>query len=373
MTPDNQQFRKHFAQDLTDVLIRLGLIALLVYASVKVFSPFMGLMLWSLILAVTLYPAHQMLANKLNGKQGTAATVLTLTAVLLLGVPIFFLSESAVDFASGLHTSIKDGTFSLAPPSPSVAEWPVVGEKLHAFWSMAANDLPALLETLRPYMADISKTVLGFITGAAGSIFQIIAALIIAGIMVAYGQSGSDVMLKIICRLSTPRKGVQLHKLSTDTIRSVSMGVIGVALVQALAVGSGFIWADVPAAGLLAIMVLVLGIAQIPATLISLPVIAYIWWRGGTDTENIMYTVYIIVAGLVDAPLKPLLLGRGVEAPMPVILLGALGGMIVAGIIGLFLGAVMLALAYVIFMAWVDGDDESVTPTDKIAGDVSNE
>lgn len=363
MSPDNQQFRKYFSQDLTDVLIRLGLIALLIYASAKVFSPFMALMLWAVILAVTLYPLHQIMANKLGGKQGIAASLLTLSTVFLLGVPIMFLGTSAAEFASELHTSIQNGTLSITPPSPSVAEWPIVGEKLYAAWSLAANDMPALLEKLRPYMADVSKAALSFITGAAASIFQIIFALIIAGIMMAYGQSGSETMLKIICRLSNPNKGIQLHKLSTDTIRSVSLGVIGVALVQALAVGSGFMWADVPAAGLLAIIVLVLGIAQIPSAIISLPVIAYIWWRGGTDAENIMYTVYIIVAGLVDVPLKPILLGRGVDAPMPVILLGALGGMIVAGIIGLFLGAVMLALAYVIFMDWVNTGSEITNET----------
>jgi len=363
MTPDNQQFRNNFSQDLTDVLIRLGLIAFLAYASVKVFSPFLALMLWALILAVTLYPLHQMMANKLGGKQGRAATLLILIATLLLGLPTVMMGGSAADFAVELHTSIQNGTLSVTPPSASVAEWPIVGEKLYALWSLAATDMPALLENLRPYMTDASKAGLSFVTGAAASIFQIIFALIIAGIMMAYGKSGSETMLKIICRFSNPTKGLELHKLSTDTIRSVSMGVIGVALIQAIAVGSGFFWADIPAAGLLAIIVLVLGIAQIPGTVISLPVIAYIWWRGGTDTENIMYSVYIIVAGLVDAPLKPILLGRGVDAPMPVILLGALGGMIVAGIIGLFLGAVMLALAYVIFMDWVNTGSNSVNDT----------
>ena len=171
--------------------------------------------------------------------------------------------------------------------------------------------------------------------------------------MMAYGQSGSEVMLKIIRRLSGSEKGGQLHILSTATIRSVSMGVVGVAFIQALLLGIGFIWADIPAAGLLAIIILVLGIAQIPATLITIPVIAFLWWSGDSTLSNIFFTIFFVVAGLADNVLKPLFLGRGVEAPMPIILLGALGGMVTAGLVGLFVGGVLLALGYVIFMDWV--------------------
>jgi predicted PurR-regulated permease PerM len=177
-------------------------------------------------------------------------------------------------------------------------------------------------------------------------------------------------MLKIIRRLSGPEKGDQLHMLSTATIRSVSMGVVGVAFIQALLLGVGFIWADIPAAGLLALVVLVLGIAQIPATLITIPVIAYLWWSGDSTLSNVFFTLYFLVAGFADNVLKPLFLGRGVDAPMPVILLGALGGMVTAGLIGLFVGGVLLALGYVIFMDWVaDGEKEDINQASGDAGD----
>jgi predicted PurR-regulated permease PerM len=137
------------------------------------------------------------------------------------------------------------------------------------------------------------------------------------------------------------------------------MGVVGVAFIQALLLGLGFMAAGVPGAGVLAILVLMLGILQLPALVLSLPVIAYIWWSGDSGVMNVVWTVYLLVAGMADNVLKPLLLGRGVEAPMPIILLGALGGMVSAGLIGLFVGAVVLALGYVIFMAWVaEGDEE---------------
>jgi predicted PurR-regulated permease PerM len=187
-------------------------------------------------------------------------------------------------------------------------------------------------------------------------------ALIIAGIMMAYGESGSQVMQRIFYRLTDPVTGPRLQSLSTATVRSVATGVIGVAFIQALLLGVGFIVASIPAAGVLAVVVMLLGIVQLPAAIISLPAIGYLWWSGdASTTSNIIYTIYLLVAGLADNVLKPLLLGRGVEAPMPVILLGALGGMVSGGIIGMFVGAVLLAVGYQVFMDWVDTVEEGTS------------
>jgi len=134
----------------------------------------------------------------------------------------------------------------------------------------------------------------------------------------------------------------------------VALGVVGVAAIQAVLLGVGFLLAGIPAAGLLALVVLVVGILQLPALLVSLPVVAYLWGVADHGTVvNIALTVYLLVAGAADNVLKPMLLGRGVNVPMPVVLLGALGGMVGAGIIGLFIGAVVLSLGYELFMEWV--------------------
>jgi predicted PurR-regulated permease PerM len=376
MQKDIALIREYLKHDLTEVLIRFSLIIFLVVMSVKIFSPFMGLMLWALILAVTLYPLQQKIAQKLGGKQGKAATILVLSGLLLVGVPTAILGGSTADFVYDTHTAFENNTLTIKPPADSVAEWPLVGEKLHATWTLAANDLPALLEKMQPQLANVSKATLGFVAGAASGMFQFLFALIISGIMMAYGQSGSEVMLKIIHRLAGTEKGEKLHILSTATIRSVSMGVVGVAFIQALLLGIGFIWADIPAAGLLAIIVLVLGIAQIPATLITIPVIAFLWWSGDSTLSNVFFTIFFVVAGLADNVLKPMFLGRGVEAPMPIILLGALGGMVTAGLVGLFVGGVLLALGYVIFMDWVasaEKEEHEQSPEDGIDPVVTGE
>lgn len=360
MQTDNTAFRALMSKDLTDILIRVGLIALLVVLCVKIFAPFLPLMLWALILAVTLYPLHQKLAARMGGREGGAATALVLAGLLLIGLPTVMLGMSFAEQVQGIYDGLKSETLAIKPPPASIAEWPLVGAKLHELWSQASENLPALLQEMKPQLSGFAKTALGMVASTAGSIFQFLGSLIIAGIMMAYGQAGSASMQKIFCRFSTPEKGPEMHRLSTLTIRSVALGVIGIAFIQALLVGIGFVWADIPAAGVLAVVLLVIGIAQLPALILTLPVIGYIWSTGDAgNTHNILVTVYLLVAGAVDGFLKPLLLGRGVDVPMPVVLLGALGGMVTAGMIGLFIGAVLLGIGYQIFMAWVGGDNSA--------------
>jgi predicted PurR-regulated permease PerM len=221
---------------------------------------------------------------------------------------------------------------------------------------------------MQPHLSNLSKAALSSAAGTAGTLFFFFGAMIVAGIMMAYGQDGSGAMQRIFCRIAGPAQGSQLHRLATLTVRSVALGVVGVAVIQAVLLGVGFLFAGIPAAGLLALIVLVIGILQLPALVITLPVVGYLWGLGDQGTVmNVILTVYLLVAGAADGFLKPMLLGRGVDVPMPVVLLGALGGMVGAGIIGLFIGAVVLSVGYELFMGWVDqmpdpeGDDASET------------
>src|SRR4029077_11943951 len=185
-------------------------------------------------------------------------------------------------------------------------------------------------------------------------LLQFLAAFIIAGILMAFGKPATRGIVAIFERVAGPTRGAEFTKLATATIRAVAQGVIGVAFIQAILVGLCLFLAGVPWAGVLAMIVLVLGIAQVPALIITLPAIGYIWWRGDYGTvEAVIYTALLFVSGMADNVLKPLMLGRGVDAPMPVILIGALGGMAAAGILGMFVGATLLALGYQILVGWV--------------------
>lgn len=340
-------------QNVMDLAIRLGLVAFLVYLCVVILSPFMGLISWALILAVAVYPLQRLVAGRLGGRQGLSATSLVLGGLLIVGVPSLMLGSSFASFAHDAITSLNSDAHLIKPPSPEVADWPLVGKKLHKVWSLAATDLPVLMERIRPQLVGLTKPVLATAAATAGGVLQFLGSLIVAGIMLAYAQPGGEAMARILNRIAGAERGGKLYTLTTATIRSVAVGVIGIAFIQALLVGIGFILSGIPAAGLLALLALLFGIAQLPVLLITLPVVGYVWMTGDSTTTNLLLTLYLVVAGFADNILKPMLLGRGVDAPMPIILLGALGGMISGGIIGLFLGAVALALGYVLFMDWL--------------------
>lgn len=353
----NPALDKLISRKLLDVFIRVGLIVFLVMYCYQIFKPFIGLMLWSIILAVALYPLNRWIAGKLGGKEGRAATLLVAVILLSVFVPSALLVFSFAESTTDLVKQIRGGTFHVPPPSEAVAGWPVIGEKLHALWAAAHTDLGSVLTKYEPKIADITKQILGFAASAGSGMAMFLVALVVAGIWMAYGTSGHAAARAIARRMAGDERGDTLVTLSTSTIRTVAQGVIGIACVQALLLGAGFIGIGIPGAGILALVVLVLGIVQIPAMLVSLPTIAYVLSSQGFTTEAILFTVYTLIAGTADNILKPFVLGRGVDAPMPVILLGALGGMATGGIIGLFLGSVMLALGYQLFMAWVYSDN----------------
>jgi predicted PurR-regulated permease PerM len=232
---------------------------------------------------------------------------------------------------------------------------PVVGKKIHELWSDAHADLPALVQSMQPKIGELAKSALGFVANIGGGLLQFLASLIIAGIIMAFGEAGSRSSQAIFERVVGKARGSEFTRLATATIRAVAQGVIGVAFIQAIIVGLALLISGVPWAGALAMIVLVLGIAQVPALIVTLPAIVYIWSSGNYSTAMaITYTVVLFLSGMADNVLKPLMLGRGVDAPMPVILLGALGGMGTAGILGMFVGATLLTLGYQIFLGWVE-------------------
>jgi predicted PurR-regulated permease PerM len=233
-----------------------------------------------------------------------------------------------------------------------------VGEKLYALWSTAHGDIGGLVTKYEPKIALVTKEILGYAASAGSAVLMFLVALVIAGIWMAYGESSHATAKAIAKRMAGEEKGDSLITLSTATIRAVAQGVIGIACIQALLLGAGFILVGIPAAGIWALLVLLFGIMQIPASLVSLPTIIYVFSTNDSTSVAVMFAVYTVVAGSVDNVLKPLVLGRGVDAPMPIILLGALGGMASAGIIGLFVGSVLLALGYQLFMAWVYSEDK---------------
>lgn len=360
----DKALEKLISRKVIDLFIRIGLIGFLVVRCYQIFKPFIGLILWSVILAVALYPLHVLIARRMGGREGLSAAAVVGMILLSVLIPSTLLIFSFADSTTDLVKHVHSGTLQVPAPSESVAGWPVVGGKLYQLWSSAHTDLGAMVTQYEPKIAVVTKQILGYAASAGTSILKFLVALVLAGIWMAYGASGHAAAKAIARRMAGDEKGEALVTLSTATIRAVAQGVIGIACIQALLLGAGFIMVGIPAAGIWALVVLLLGIMQIPPLLVSLGAIIYVFSTHDSTTVAVMFAVYTLVAGSADNILKPFMLGRGVNAPMPVILLGALGGMATGGIIGLFLGSVLLTLGYQLFMAWVYGENEEGNTTE---------
>jgi predicted PurR-regulated permease PerM len=257
------------------------------------------------------------------------------------------------ELVGGTHKGYyEDGTVKIEPPNDSVRDWPLIGDRVHTAWTRASTNLSGFVNANRELLAGYGRALASTAAGVAGGILQFSVATIIAGIFLANAEACNSGLRQISRRLSG-EKGDEMIDLSVSTIRSVALGVLGIAFIQAVLGGVGMVVVGVPGAGLWALAILVLAIAQLPPLLIMGP--AAIWvFSVESTTVSVIFLVYALIVSISDTMLKPLLLGRGVEAPMLVILLGAIGGMIYAGIVGLFLGAVVLALGYKLMLAWLD-------------------
>jgi predicted PurR-regulated permease PerM len=359
--PDDRLERR-VASQLLDVLIRAGLIGVLAVLCYVVFAPFLTLMAWAVILAVTLYPLHRWLARQIGGKQGLAATIVVVVGILLIVTPTALLMDS---FGSSVHQlvgAVQHNTLEIPAPREGIRGWPIVGQKIYDFWSRAHTDLPGLVESMQPKIGEMARKALAVVANIGLGVLQFLASFVVAGIVMAYGEAGTRGSRAIFERIVGGGRGEPFARLATATIRAVAQGVIGIAFVQAILVGLALLVAHVPWAGVLAAITLVLSVAQVPALIVIVPAIVYIWSSGGYGNgAAIAYSVMLLLAGMADNVLKPLMLGRGVDAPMPVILLGALGGMATGGILGMFVGATLLALGYQIFMGWVAANPDSHT------------
>lgn len=366
-SPAVQEATDRFASGMLDVLIRAGLIALMVVLCYRVFVPFLTLMIWAVILAVTLYPLQQMLARRMRGKQGLAAAVLVIVGSVMIVAPTALLVNSLGDSMRGLVHSVQENTLEIPAPREGIKKWPIAGERIYSSWSAAHADFPAFVKRLQPKIGHLAQLALKIVASIGGGILLFLASFIVAGIVMAYGESGARAAHAIFVRVAGQERGEALAQLSTATTRAVAQGVIGVAFIQATVIGLALIAARVPFAGILAVIALVLGIAQVPALIITLPAIGYIWTSGDYSSGMAAtHTVILLLAGMADNVLKPLLLGRGVDAPMPVILFGALGGMASAGIVGMFVGATLLAVGYQLFMSWLANGQSSDSAPAKV-------
>jgi len=288
----------------------------------------------------------------------------------LIGIPVALLSSSLADSLLWLIDNVRNDTLNIPFPSDQIKTLPLVGERIFDVWYLAASDLPSLIQQMQPKIGELTRSALSYVADLGSGLRMFCVSFIVASIIMVFGESAGENGQAMAQRIAGQERGAQFINLATTTIRAVAVGVVGVAALQALLIGCAALLFGVPGAGVLAIISLVLAIVQLPVSLVTLPVVAWVWFISDMGHVNaILLTVMLIFAGLVDNFLKPIFLSRGVDAPMPVILLGALGGMITSGVQGMFIGAAVLAIGYQILMGWIaegaESIDQPVAPEDQ--------
>lgn len=342
---------RDFNRRIIDIAIKLVALAAILTWCFEIVKPFILLIIWGGILAVALYPAHSKLTVWLKGKKSLASAVIAIIGLAIIVIPSVQLSSSSIDSAQNLYNGIHEGTLKIPQPKENIKEWPLIGEKSYSLWLSASQDLQKVAGQYSEQIKDISAGIVSAAMGMGGEVFKFLVSFIIATVFMAKSASCYQGISLVMKRLMN-ESGERTIDTTIATIKSVATGVLGVAVIQALLSGVGLMIAGIPAAGIIAMGILLLAIAQLPPILILGPVAAYYFTVADT-TPAVIFLVWSILVSSSDAFLKPLFLGRGMDIPMLVILIGAIGGMLVSGIIGLFVGSVVLAIGYQLMMDWL--------------------
>ena len=356
---------------MVSLAIRLGILAFLAYWSYVLIRPFVPILIWSVILAAALYPVYTWLAKLLGDRSGLAAALVTALALLVVVGPATWLGLGLVDGLQALSKELGEGTLLLPPPPEAIKSWPVLGGRIYEAWALASTNLDAALRGLAPQLRHLAGVVLGMAGTASAGILNFLVSVVVAGFLFMPGprlvQSIRTVLLHIV-----PERSDEFVSLAGATIRSVSRGIIGIAVLQSVLIGIGFRLAGVPGASVWTVLVLVLGILQIGSAPVVLPVLVWCWTSLETSAA-LLFTAYIVPMSLLDNILKPMVMARGLKTPTLIIFIGVIGGTLAHGVIGLFIGPIVLAVAWELLAAWSSVEPASQESQARTSAHTANE
>ena len=338
-----------------DITIKMLVMLLIIVWCLAILYPFVSIILWSLILALAMHPLHSRMTKWLGGRPKLASFIIVFVILGLVMLPTGLLIESLVREVKELKVSYESGTLTIPPPTEKVKEWPLVGNKLYEVWSSASVSIEQTILKHKEQLLGVGTKVAKGIMSTAGSVIQIMISLIIAGILLCFGSTGTAVR-KVFHKLAGSR-GDEFAEMTVQTVANVVKGILGVALILAILHGILFMLAGVPLAGIWTLIVFVLAVLQIPLFIVTLPIIIFMF-ATKSIVAAILWTVGLLIIGFSDNILRPLLLGKGAPVPMLVIFIGVIGGFILSGFIGLFTGAIVFSIGYKLFVQWLDQDNE---------------
>jgi len=348
---NDSSIRDQLTATWIELTIRLGVLGLLLYWSFVLVRPFISIAIWSVVLTVALYPAYEWMVARLGGRRRLAAVLLTILSLLIVIGPITWLVLGLIDSVRTLSDRLDLSALALPSPPDVIRSWPLVGDTIYQFWDLASTNLQEALAKIVPQLKPLGSALLLIAADAGTGAIKFFVSIIVAGFLFAPAPSLVNAARRFSSRVASAR-GEEFVQLAGATIRTVSRGVIGISVLQALLAGLGIIAAGIPGASIITSAVLILGIIQIGPSIVLIPLIIWSWMAMET-TSALLFTAYMIPVSLLDNILRPLVMGRGLNTPMLIILLGVIGGTISYGIIGLFLGPIVLAVFWELMVAWL--------------------
>jgi predicted PurR-regulated permease PerM len=338
------------ARTVIEVTVRVGLLLALVGWCFWLMRPFIEPLVWGAIIAIAMHPGHEALTQHLGGRNRLAAIVFAVVGLLVLSGPLSILTVSLIDTVGTMATRIGVDV-EIPPPPPQLRELPLIGEPIAQLWSLATVNLGEALAQFAPQLRIAAGWLLVLVADAGFSLVKFVIAIIIAGVLLAHAKAAANGAHALAERL-VGKRGSEFADLAEQTIRNVTRGLLGTALAQATLSGLGLLLAGVPGAAFWGFVVFLLCVVQIGPVLVMIPAVAWAFFNSDTFTV-VLLVVWTVFVGTIDNVLRPYLMSRGGSVPMLIILIGVVGGLLAHGLIGLFIGPIVLALGYELLRAWV--------------------
>lgn len=349
-------------QDITRTTLSVLFIGIFITSCIWILRPFLTSIIWATIIVIATWPVLPRLQERLLGRRGLAVAVMTVLLLLVIVVPLTLATAAIAGKADEIAARIKSlSALTLPPPPQWVESIPVAGSRLAEQWRYYAALTPEELAALvTPYARTAMNWFLDKAGSIAGMMLQFLLTVIISAIMYAGGESAAAGVIAFARRLAGQR-GEEVAVLAAKAIRSVALGIVVTALIQTAIAGTGLFVSGLPAAALLTAVVFMLCLAQLGPILVMVPSVIWLYWKGDPLWGTVLL-IFTIVSGCIDNFIRPILIKKGVDMPLVMIFAGVIGGLIAFGVVGLFIGPVVLAVTYTLLKAWVSGSgtDEDV-------------
>ena len=334
-----------------EVFIRMSLLVLTGVSCFVILRPFLDVLTAGIIIAIGIYPGYKKLTQLLRGRNALAAVLCTVVLLTVTLVPMLLLGETLATGVRNIADQLETGQLKIPPPPPLLDKVPVVGLKLKDFWTLSSGDLSAAVNRLSPQIQKYIPALVATSVGFGGVVVRFLVAILLAGFLLATSEARIRFADRLFARIFDDQ-GPDFEQLVASTVRTVTNGVLGVAMIQSVLASLGFWIVGLPGAGLWAVVFLIAAVLQLGG-IILLPAVLYAFATLPT-THAVIFLIWCIFVGVIDNILKPILLGRGSKVPIAVVFLGVLGGFIMMRLIGLFVGAIILSVGYKLLIAWLD-------------------